>query len=91
MYVSKLYDMHVPYNRMIHIYYYSLCINHCTEKVVLKCCQNGKTLSAEVKDLSREDCLPLSTEDFKRGAQLLVEHKGKFYPVEFISFKGIMY
>ena len=47
-------------------------------------------LSAEVKDLSREDYLPLSAEDFKQGAQLLVEHKGKFYPVEFISFKGII-
>ena len=47
-------------------------------------------LSAEVKDLSREVCLPLSAEDFKQGAQLLVEHKGKFYLVEFISFKGII-
>ena len=41
---------------------------------MLKYCQNGKT--AEVKDLSREDCLPLSVEDFKQGAQVLVEHKG---------------
>ena len=66
-------------------------INHLAGKVVLKCCQNGKTLTAEIKDLSREDGFPLSTQDFKQGAQLLVQHQGKFYPVEFVSFKGNLY
>ena len=54
---------------------------------MLKCCQIGKPLSAEVKDLSREDGLPLTSDrDFQPGVQLLVEHKGKVYPVEFISY-----
>ena len=57
-------------------------------KVLLKCSQNGKVLTAQVKDISKEDGSPLSSVDFKPGASLLVEHKGKFYPVEFVRFKG---
>ena len=50
--------------------------------------QNGKVHTAQVKDISKEDGSPLSSVDFKPGASLLVEHKGKFYPVEFVQFKG---
>ena len=59
-----------------------------TGKVVLKCSQNGKLLTAQVKDISREDSLPLSASDLMPGASLLVEHKGKFYPVQFVRYKG---
>ena len=43
---------------------------------------------AQVKDVSREDGHPLSAYDFKAGASLLVEHKGNFYPVQFMRYKG---
>ena len=54
----------------------------------MKCSQIGRTLSAQVKDLSREDCLPLSVKDLTKGSSLLLSVKGKMYPVEFIRYAG---
>ena len=39
--------------------------------------KNGKVLSAEVKHLSREDGLPWLASDFKKGALVVVDVKGK--------------
>ena len=41
-----------------------------------------------MRDVSWEDGHLLSVLDFKAGASLFVEHKGKFYPVQFVRYKG---
>ena len=47
-----------------------------------------KLLTAQVRDDSPEDGHLPSATDFKAGVSLLVEHKGKFYPVQFVRHKG---
>ena len=50
-------------------------------KVCIQCNQTGKIFKVEVDDLSRQDDLPLSREDFESGCQLLFEYNKKSYPV----------
>lgn len=54
----------------------------------MKCAQQGKRLIVKMKDLSTETMEPLRKADFKKGASLLAEYKGKSYPVLFESFAG---
>lgn len=41
---------------------------------------------AQVKDVTQEDMKPIN---LTKGAELLYELKGKVYPVQFVSYKGI--
>ena len=56
---------------------------------VVKCSQTGKSHTVKLRDLSREDCEPLTTRDCARGSDLMVDIKGKVYPVKFIQFKDV--
>ena len=58
-------------------------------QVFVKCNQNGKESFVKTKDLSTEGNRPLSKGDLVKGSQLLLNFKGKSYPVTFISFKGL--
>ena len=53
----------------------------------MKCSQTGKLHQVKLKDLSREDCEPLTKEDLVKGSELMVEMKGKVYPVQFLQMK----
>ena len=55
--------------------------------VVVKCSQTGKLHQVKIKDLSREDCEPLTKEDLVKGSELMLEIKGKIYPVQFHHMK----
>ena len=44
-------------------------------------------LTVKVRDLSMEDG---SVTNFAVGSHLLLEHRGKSYPVEFVSFAGVL-
>lgn len=55
--------------------------------VVVKCPQTGKLHQVKLKDLSREDCESLTKDDLVKGSELMVEMKGKIYPVQFVQFK----
>ena len=58
--------------------------------VVVKCCQSGDLYSVKVSELSREDEVPLSLDDFTEESPLVLElGDGKFFPVQFIKFKGL--
>lgn len=57
------------------------------ESVVVKCSQTGKLHQVKLKDLSWEDCESLTKEDLVKGSELMVEMKGKIYPVQFVQFK----
>ena len=54
---------------------------------VVKCSQTGKLHQVKIKDLSREDCEPLTKEDLVKGSELMLEIKGKIYPVQFHHMK----
>lgn len=41
----------------------------------------------KLKELSREDCEPLTKEDLVKGSELMLEMKGKVYPVQFLQIK----
>ena len=53
----------------------------------MKCSQTGKLHQVKIKDLSREDCEPLTKEDLVKGSELMLEIKGKIYPVQFHHMK----
>ena len=55
----------------------------------MKCSQTGKVLSVKVRDLSREDGESFQESDFTRGANLILEYKGKLYPVRFLTYAGM--
>ena len=55
---------------------------------IVKCSQTGEQHSVKVQELSREDNLAISNDDFFEGTSLLVERNCKFYPVQFVKFKG---
>ena len=55
--------------------------------VIVKCAQTSKMHCVKLKDLSREDCRSLTKKDLRKGASLIVEMKGKCYPVQFVHFK----
>ena len=61
---------------------------HLLGPVIVKCCQTGKKLTVKVKDLSREDSQSLTVHDLTNGASLILNHKEKFYPVQFLEYKG---
>lgn len=52
---------------------------------MVKCAQTGKQLTVKVKDLAREDGEAFRESDFTNGASLMLERKGKSYPVRFLS------
>ena len=54
----------------------------------MKCAQTGKQYTVKVKALSREDGEALRESNFVKGASLMLEHKGKSYPVRFVSYAG---
>ena len=56
--------------------------------IIVQCCQTGKKLNVRVKDVTTEDCQSLTESDFVSGANLILNHKGKSYPVQFVEFKG---
>ncbi len=55
----------------------------------MECAQTGKQHAVKVRDLSREDCGPLTKRDTIKGARLMLDCKGKTYPVTFLQFKGL--
>ena len=55
----------------------------------MRCSQTGKQHTVKVKELSREDSMPLTEKDLTKGAHLMLEFKGKPYPVTFSQFKGL--
>jgi hypothetical protein len=55
---------------------------------LVKCAQTGKQLTVKVKDLAREDGEAFRESDFTNGASLMLERKGKSYPVRFLSHAG---
>ena len=55
--------------------------------VVVKCSQTGKLHHVKLKDLSREDCEPLTKDDLVKGSELMADMKGKIYPIQFVQFK----
>ena len=60
------------------------------ESVVMKCSQTGKLHTVKLRDLSREDREPLAKSDLVKGSDLMVEMKGKLYPVKIAQFKDSM-
>lgn len=56
--------------------------------VVVQCSQMGKQHTVKVKDLSREDNLPLSHDDLEPKMSLILQYKGKPWPVSFVKYKG---
>ena len=53
----------------------------------MKCSQTGKLHTVKLRDLSREDCEPLTKSDLTKGSDLMMKMKGKLYPVKFAQFK----
>lgn len=54
----------------------------------MNCPQTGKHHTVKAGKLSREDAEPLTNDDLFEGALLILDFKGKSYPVEFIEFAG---
>ena len=52
------------------------------------CPQSGKRHTVKVGKLSREDAEPLQNSDLFEGALLILDYKGKTWPVEFVEFTG---
>ncbi len=57
--------------------------------MIVRCAQSGMYILAKVCDLSNPEGDPLSKHQLVAGASLLVDEKGKSYPVTFISNEGI--
>ena len=83
MCVYKLHKTSMTFSS--HLYMYVI---YYVGSVIVRCAQTGKQHFAKVKDLSREDCSPLTKKDLTRGTNLMLDYKGKSYPVTFIQFKG---
>lgn len=62
----------------------------CVGFVIVRCSQTGKQHLVKVRDLFNEDCSLLTEEDLTRGSSLMLDYKGKTYPVTFIQFKGLL-
>ena len=54
----------------------------------MKCCQTGKQYNVKVKDLSRDDGEPMTSGDLAKGSTLVMDYRGKSYPVQFTRFNG---
>lgn len=55
----------------------------------MKCSQTGKYYTIKVKNLTRVNGDSLTTEDFKKGTNLIMEYKGKPYPAEYVRDAGM--
>ena len=55
---------------------------------MVKCSQTSKLHSVKLRDLSREDLEPVTIKYLSKGAKLMLDLKGKTYPVQFMHFKG---
>lgn len=79
------------YSSIICVYIIRICVlTTVVGKVVVKCNQNGKESVVKTKDLSNHNNGPLSKGDLTKGSQLLLNYKGKSYPVTFVSLKGLI-
>ena len=57
-------------------------------KVIVKCAQDGKSMVVQVHELSTFEGYPALPHELFRGASLLLEVKGKSYPVVFLDYQG---
>ena len=55
----------------------------------MQCSQTGKQHCVKLCNLSREDLEPLTRGDLIKGVSLIMDYKGKPYPVQFFSYKGL--
>ena len=55
------------------------------EKVEVKCNQTGEHFFAKLEALSREDTMQITMEELNEGAQLLMKHNKKSYPVTILK------
>lgn len=58
---------------------------------VVKCCQTNKKHKAKLSDLQREDGEQLTVEYLTKGSNLMLQIRGKHYPVQFMNFQGKNY
>ena len=70
----------------LHLAHHYVCIG----SVIVRCSQTGKQHAVKVGDLSKEDCSPLNEKDLTKGSSLMLDYKGKPYPVTFVQFKGLL-
>lgn len=54
----------------------------------MKCAQDGKSIIAQVHELATFEGCPAMPHELFRGASLLLDVKGKAYPVVFIDYQG---
>ncbi len=54
---------------------------------MVQCSQTGKQHNVKVKDLSRDDLEPLISEDLVVNKPLILQYKGKPWPVTFLRYK----
>lgn len=55
---------------------------------MVKCAQSGNCIATEVSHLCLSDGQPIRQDsDLYRGASLLLDDKGKSYPVVFLTFE----
>ena len=59
--------------------------------MIVRCEQFGKCIPAKVCELSNSDGDPVSKHELVAGASLLLDVKGKSYPVSFIGNEGSQY
>ena len=57
------------------------------ESVIVQCSQTGRKHQVKLRDLTKEDG-EISSADFVRGSAMIMNFKGKPYPVKFLQFKG---
>ena len=55
---------------------------------MVRCAQYGTSIQVRVCDLSNEEGNPLSERELVAGAPLLLDVKGKSFPVTFIGSEG---
>ena len=59
-------------------------------KLIVRCAQLGKTITAKFCELSTLEGDPLLHRELVAGASLLLDVKGKSYPVTFIGNEGVV-
>ena len=82
--VLLLVEKQLENSKIINLFFFFLA------QVIVKCNQNRKQSCLNTTDLSNENNLPFTLDNFAKGAQLLVNYKGKSYPVTFVSFNGLL-
>ncbi len=58
------------------------------ETAVVRCAQTEKQHVIKLKNVSKDDMEPLTNEDLKGGACVIMHHKNNPYPVTFVLLKG---